>query len=214
MKTAALPIGVFDFALLIFLVIGFVRGRRRGMSQEMMDLFMWLGMVAGASFGYKELGRLMASKLTMDPVTANMIAYVGCALAVAFIFVVIKNAMKDKMAGSDLFGRLEYPLGILSGMIRFFCLVLMAMSLLGARLISKAETDAAVAAQVKDLGSQFFPVMGQIQDDVLVKSFTGPYIRKHLSFAFIEPMQGKGEVPASGPDKPRLKDRYDGVIPK
>ena len=42
MSLDQLPINLFDFVLVAILVIGVLRGRKNGMSEELLSLLMWL----------------------------------------------------------------------------------------------------------------------------------------------------------------------------
>jgi hypothetical protein len=106
----------------------------------------------------------------------------------------LKNALKDKLAGSDIFGRLEYPLGMFSGMVRFLCGLIIVMSLLHAKLITDAEIQKAAKEQLDALGSSFFPSLGEIQRSIFVKSFTGNALdRSVVNIVLIAPSSDKGE---------------------
>jgi uncharacterized membrane protein required for colicin V production len=58
MAKEGVPISWFDFVVLVFVIVGILRGRKRGMSQELLDFFMWIGMVAAGAYAYKPGGRL------------------------------------------------------------------------------------------------------------------------------------------------------------
>jgi len=192
MPKGDLPITWFDLVVVVMVIVGLMRGRKRGMSQELLDLFMWLGMVAAGAFTYPISAAYLRS-FGLSEVLANILAYVGAAAVVAFIFMLLKNALKDKIAGSDIFGRLEYPLGMLSGVVRFLCLLIMALALINAKEITKQERELAEKKQKEELGSSFFPSFGQIQQDIFEKSFCGKPAKEYLGILLIKPGSAKSE---------------------
>jgi hypothetical protein len=124
---------------------------------------------------------------------ANIIVYLGAGAVVAFIILLLKNALKDRLAGSDFFGRLEYPLAMLSGAIRFLCMLVILLACLNAKLITEAEKKAALKEQMDALGSSFFPSMGELQDSIFVNSISGAALKKYGSVVLIKPAGTKGE---------------------
>lgn len=177
---------LFDFIVAVLLVIGLFRGRRRGMSEELLILFQWLAIVGVAGMLYPQVAPLLISA-KFSQLYANVGAYLALAVGVKVVFTLIKKGTGEKLMGADIFGPLEYYLGMLSGMIRWFCMLIVGLSLFGARLYTEAEL-AAIAKEDKDVyGSSFFPRHGEMQVNVFKKSFAGPLIKEHLGFLLIKP---------------------------
>ena len=46
----------FDLVVFVFLVIGVFRGRKRGMSEELLSIFQWLSIVLASANFYRPVG--------------------------------------------------------------------------------------------------------------------------------------------------------------
>jgi uncharacterized membrane protein required for colicin V production len=191
--TSSLPFGWFDALAVIMVVIGVLRGRRRGMSQELLDFLMWLGMAGGGAYVCRQAAPHLMKWTGMSQLSAYLLAYLGTAAVVWFVFMLLKNAFRDKLAGSDFFGRLEYPLGILAGIIRFLCILVMLAALVNAKFQTEEQKAQARKEQEKELGSSFFPTLGDIQDGIFKYSFSGSQLGKHAPFLLIPPCKVEGE---------------------
>jgi uncharacterized membrane protein required for colicin V production len=55
-----LPFNVFDLVLVAVLVAGIFRGRKHGMSQELMLLLKWLVIVIGCAMVYEPVGQMFS----------------------------------------------------------------------------------------------------------------------------------------------------------
>ena len=182
-----LPIGWFDFAVVIVLLVGILRGRKNGMSEELMPFLQWLVILAAGAYFYEPLGVLIVQNAGTSLLFGYIVAYLVLAAAVKGVFTFLKRASKGKLIGSDVFGRGEYYLGMGAGMVRFACGLMLALALLNARLFSYAEVTAMQKFQMKEYGSEFFPTHQTIQQQVFVKSFIGPRIKESLGFLLIKP---------------------------
>jgi hypothetical protein len=105
---------------------------------------------------------------------------------IAAFFALIKKSVGEKLVSSEVFGRSEFYLGMLGGMVRFSCMVITAMALLNARSFNQAEIRADVKYQNDVYGSTFFPKLYTIQSQVFQGSLTGPWIKNNLGFLLIE----------------------------
>src|SRR5882724_5249151 len=110
----------FDVAIVLVLVFGFWRGRKRGMSREALPTGFWLLAVIGAGFGHPLLGDLVQStgyvrRLFGTSLNERTAAYVICYLfIIAVVFTIYSFAAKffrEKVSGSNAFGSGEYYLG-------------------------------------------------------------------------------------------------------
>jgi hypothetical protein len=95
--------------------------------------------------------------------------------------------MEGRLVGSDFFGRSEYYLGMVSGFIRFTCILLTFLAILNARYYTPTEVRAMERFQNDMYGSNFFPTWQTLQSTVFEKSLTGPFIKNNLSFLLIKP---------------------------
>ncbi len=174
-----------DFATLIVLMIGVVRGRKRGMSEELLDTTQWVIIIIAGGLFYHALGDLF-TRPVVSRLACYMISYVGIALVVKVMFVLIKKKLGQKLLEGDVFGRYEYYGGMLAGAVRFGCIYFFALSLLNAPHYS-AEFLAQRAKEVDyNYGSDFFPHPSKMQVTVFEKSMTGQNAKKYLSALMIE----------------------------
>ncbi len=182
-----LPFNMFDFVLLGLLVFGIIRGRKHGMSEELMGLIKWLIIVVACAFLYEPIGQMLANSSPISLLSCYLMVYVSIALLVLGIFALVKHSLGDKLVGSDVFGRAEYYLGMGSGLVRVMCMILAALALLNARYFSNTEVQAMQRFQNDVYGSNFFPGLHSAQTTVFEESLAGPLIKNYLSFLLIKP---------------------------
>ena len=127
-----LPINWFDVMLGVVLCFGLWRGRRNGMSKEVMLVLQWLTLVLVSGIGYPLFAPTYANTLGLGKVASAMLGYCTLALATFLVFYILKGIFVPRLTGSNFFGGGEYYLGMLSGMIRFACMLLAALALLNA----------------------------------------------------------------------------------
>jgi len=194
MNLDKLPINFFDLVLIVVLLTGIARGRKVGMSAELLSLLKWLAILFGCALAYQPIGEAFAQTTgifgTLD---AYRIAYVIAAALILLVFALLKRSLDGKLLGSDVFGRAEYYLGMLSGVLRFTCMLLAVLAVLNARYYSPAEVRAEEKFQNDVYGSHFFPTLQTIQSSVFQKSLTGPWIKENLSFLLIKPTPPGGK---------------------
>ena len=116
-----LPVNAFDLILLAVLTLGVLRGRKHGMSEELMQLVKWLLIVVACAMVYMPIGQWLANSCPFSLLSSFMFAYAGAALLILGIFGLCKHYLGGKLIGSDVFGRSEYYLGMGSGLLRFAC---------------------------------------------------------------------------------------------
>lgn len=181
-----LPVNWFDFAVLIMILLGINKGRKHGMSQEMMICFQWIAIVVAGGYFYRPVGDMLAQTSTIfGRLSCYIAAYVLIGLAVKTIFLLIKKGMGGKLVGSSIFGGAEYYLGMFAGAIRFLCVLMAATALLNARYYSPQEITKAIAFQNNVYGSTFFPELYSVQEQVFKESFVGSLVKKQASFLLI-----------------------------
>ena len=125
--------------------------------------------------------------------TAVFVAgYLTVALLVFMIFVALRRHFGPKLVGSTMFGSSEYYLGMISGAIRYACMMLTALALLNAPIYTAAEIQAKKAYNnrwfgggMKDYKGDFFPTLDEVQASVYKVSLTGPLIRDNLTILLI-----------------------------
>jgi uncharacterized membrane protein required for colicin V production len=182
------PVNLFDVVLLIAAITGILQGRKHGMSGELLRLLKWIAIIAGCTFAYEPVGRSLGQVTDMfDPLAGYITAYIIVGVLIFLLFTGLKRNMGDKVVGSDIFGHGEYYLGMGSGLVRAFCVLLAALAILNARSFSKKEIQDEEKYQHDLYGSDFFPTLHSVQSSVFEKSFTGPYIKQYLGFLLIQP---------------------------
>jgi uncharacterized membrane protein required for colicin V production len=175
-----LPFNYVDVIIVVLLIAGIFRGRKRGMSEELLTFVQWLIIVFVGGQLYLPGGRLLSQMAPLSILTCNVIAYVTFAIVVKTIFTQIQRACGEKLLGSNFFGVSEYYLGMLAGMIRFGCVILMVMALFNARLITDQERAETAKMQSKNFEGISFPTFGSIQQSILFESFNGKQVKEHL----------------------------------
>src|SRR2546429_261292 len=190
MSLDKLPINLFDLALVGLLVAGIYRGRKHGMSEELMLLLKWLVIVFACAAIYEPLGQLFSQTTGLFGLLSSYLAaYVVVALLVIGVFALLKHSVGGKLLGSDIFGRSEYYLGMASGFVRFSCILLAAMALLNSRYYTPMEVRAMEKFQDDVYGSNYFPTLHSVQAVVFERSLAGAWIKKNLDFLLIKPTE-------------------------
>ena len=185
-----LPVNLFDVVVLVVLALGIFRGRKHGMSEELLSLVKWLAILFGCAALYQPGGELISQFTGMfGLLSCYLMAYVAGILLLFLLFTGIKRVLGGKLLGSDIFGRAEYYLGMGSGLVRFSCILLAALALLNARYFSPTEVRAMEKFQDDVYGSNFFPTLHTVQSTVFDKSLTGPWIKENLGFLLIKPTE-------------------------
>jgi uncharacterized membrane protein required for colicin V production len=204
MSLDQLPINFFDAVLIAVLLAGIAQGRKHGMSEELLSMIQWLIILFGCAVIYEPLGQIIGQFTNMfGRLSCYLVAYVGGALLVLLVFTAIKRSIGGKLLGSDIFGRSEYYLGMMSGLVRCTCILLAALALLNARYFSPTEVRAMEKFQDDVYGSNFFPTLHSLQSTVFDRSLTGPWIKENLGFLLIK---------STEPEKRELHQK-DAVLP-
>jgi uncharacterized membrane protein required for colicin V production len=181
-----MPFNWFDVAIVLFLGLGIQRGRKHGMSQEIILVLKWLAIVVLGGFGYSVIGDTLSDNSVFTHLAAYLMAYIVIALGITVAFWAITKMANGKLVGSDVFGSMEYYLGMIAGLVRYACILVFGLALLNARLYSQKEIADDLAFQNDVYGSDFFPKLYTIQDDVFKNSFVGPHIHDELGFLLIK----------------------------
>jgi hypothetical protein len=205
---ANLPINWFDILVVVMLMLGYARGRKHGMSKELMLVMKWLAVVLVSAIAYEPLGLWLDSTLQFGKLASFLIAYVLTAVFILLVFAYLNSTLGSKLAGSDAFGKGEFYLAMPAGMLRFACVLLAVMALLNARLYRTAEIKEMERFQMDNYGSEFFPTLSSIQSSVFEQSFLGPRIKKYMSFLLIKPT-----FPDAGQQKNTASSRREFTLP-
>ena len=186
-----LPINWFDVTLGAVLFFGLWRGRRNGMSKEALPVFQWLTLILASGMCYPLFAPTYANTLGTGKVASAMLGYCTLALATLLVFYILKGIFVPRLTGSNFFGGGEYYLGMVSGMIRFACILVAVLALLNAPFYTTADVKAHNAYVQRWFGGglysgNFFPDVNTIQEQVFKTSLTGPYLKKYLGTLLIE----------------------------
>ncbi len=212
MNFAGFSLTWFDCLLLGALIFGVVRGRKRGMSEELLDVLQWLCIIVFGAYLHAPLGRMLAGSAGIGLLLATVVGYVVVGLTVMLIFGNIKRAVGEKLLHADAFGRFEYYLGMTAGALRCFCVVLFWTALLHAKQTTAAELAATAKMQQDNFGSISFPTLGSLQNTVFRESPTGKFIAKHLADQLIPPIPVRGGVPRADTPARRQQRDIDAVL--
>src|SRR5947208_9544599 len=134
-----MPFNWFDIAILLFLGLGVSRGRKHGMSQEVILVLKWAAIIIVGGLGYGVVGEVISDNTFFTRLSAYLVAYAVIALGITVVFWAITKMAKGKLVGSDVFGGGEYYLGMIAGLVRYICILIFGLALLNARLYSPKE---------------------------------------------------------------------------
>lgn len=190
MTIAGVTITGFDFLFAGLLVFGVFRGRKRGMSEELLDVFQWLTIVVVCALVYDPLGRTISRTTGLALFYGYVIAYGFSAVLIKLGFAAVKRAVGEKLVHADTFGNFEYYLGMLAGALRYICIAVFCLSFLNAKYISDAERAATAQMQRENFGSISFPTIGSMQQTIFVESWSGRFIAKHVEDQLMRPASG------------------------
>jgi uncharacterized membrane protein required for colicin V production len=170
----------FDVIVVVWLIIGLLRGRKRGMSQELLPTLQWLGIVIVCGMFYWSLSPLVHQYAQFGTLWSNITAYFLIAVGIHLIYMWFKQMLGTKLVEKDPFGRAEFYLGMMAGVVRFGCILLVALSLMNSYVETAAELAQTEKFQKDNFSDIRFPTYGEFQQDVLFKSFTGNLVETQL----------------------------------
>ncbi|MBM3878194.1 MAG: CvpA family protein [Verrucomicrobia bacterium] len=186
----------FDLAVAAVLLYGVYRGRRNGMSEELLPLLQWLLILVVGSYTYALFGDFLHLASGLHPNFCRAAVYALDALLIKWLCDCARHGLGDKLVSSDVFGQSEYVFGMAAGALRHACRLVFFMALISAPYISEAKRAANARMQRENFGVITFPTFGSIQHAVLRESWTGRLVTRHLSNLLIE------SVPTPGRSQP------------
>jgi|SRR6266478_3849759 len=175
----------FDLCVLALLIVGIVVGRKRGMSVELLSVLQWLVIVVVAAMASGPFGKMLAEFSGLSPVFTYITAYLLVAIALKLVFVVIRRMAGEKLVSGEMFGRFEYYLGMVAGLIRFGCMIIFFLALMNAKQVTKAELAAQLKHQQDWAGSIYFPPFGSVQQAIFEESLSGRTVKQYLTAQLI-----------------------------
>ena len=206
LTTDKLPFNWFDGAVLVVLGFGIFRGRKNGMTKEVLPMLQWVCTIIVCGLGYEMAGAIFINTFQMDKTASYILGYLMLTLVVYFVFMLLKNSLTPRLTGSNIFGSSEYYLGMISGMIRYACLIIFALAFLNAPYYSAKDIADAKAFNARWFGGgeegysgNFFPSLQQVQEGVFKSSLIGPCVTNYLGVLMIQQVQPV--VPPAPPKK-------------
>jgi uncharacterized membrane protein required for colicin V production len=170
----------FDMFVVAWLILGLFRGRKRGMSQELLPLLQWAGIVIAGGLLYLPFSVPIRQYAQFNALWSVIAAYLLIAVAIHLLYLWFKQMFGEKLAQKDIFGRGEFYLGMMAGTARFACILMVALALMNSRVETAAELAKTEKFQKDYFSDVRFPTYGEFQQDVLFKSFSGNWIQSHL----------------------------------
>ena len=182
-----------DLVIVVLLIVGMVHGRKRGASLELLDVIKWMVVVVAGAVLYRPVGDFLASTTPLTHLLSYIVVYVFTMLVTLYTFAAIKTSVGEKILTSDAFGDGEYYLGIFAGFTRYFCVILVVLSLINARHYQPHEANARIESQMYNFGMVFFTMPG-FQKEVFQQAMLGRLTQDYLSLALIEPTPSDDNV--------------------
>ena len=198
-----------DMLVVVLLLVGIWRGKKRGMSEELLDIIKWALIVVVAGFLYEPSGRWLATFNVFSLFACYLCAYLFIALAIYLSVAFVRQKIGAKLVGSDVFGCAEYYLGMAGGCFRYACIILVCMAFLNARYYSPEEKQAKIKYHEDNFGTQMFPTLPALQDSVFDRSLAGRTTHDYLHIMLIRPT-APGDTSLS--DERAIARRREGAI--
>ncbi|HMJ65299.1 MAG TPA: CvpA family protein [Candidatus Binatia bacterium] len=176
-----------DLAIVLLVVTGIVRGRKRGMSEELLDIIKWVAVLTAVAFILRPAGEMLAVSTMFSLLSCYVFVYTIIVVLMKLIFGFVRRQIGDKLVSSDFFGSAEYYLGMVAGAFRYLCVIVVAMAFLNARYYSPEEIAADAAFQQNNFGDIRFPTLANLQSQVFTRSALGSVTREFVPFLLIPP---------------------------
>jgi hypothetical protein len=201
-----LPFGWFDVAFVLILAFGLFRGRKNGMTKEIIPMFQWIVTVIACGLGYEIVGQLLDNLSGWGKLPCYLLGYFIVMFVVYLCFLLVKKLFMERLTGSNFFGTGEYYLGMISGMIRYACLMLVALALLNAPYYTAGDIIKSKAYAARWFGGglysgNFFPTLQSVQEEVFKNSLIGPLIKNYLGVLLINSVSAGADEQKPAPKK-------------
>lgn len=185
----------FDLLVACWLVLGLIRGYKRGISEELLRVTPWMSIVAVAGTYHEDWGAKLAQKAAVSLTWGMVLAYAGIVVGHLLFFYLLRKLAGEKLVESHSFGRTERVLGMLSGAVRYACMALVCLAFVNAPSYTAAELAAAWRkVPPADRGRIRTPTFAQIQELSMYSSCTGQFARERLATFLITPAAKPPEV--------------------
>ena len=187
-----------DIAILAVVIAGIFRGRKRGMSEDLLDVIKWVTILVAAAFVMRPAGQMLAEASVFSLLSCYIFIYTLIVLGLKLFFGFIRKRIGDKLVSSDFFGSAEYYLGMVAGAFRYLCVIVVALAFINARYYSPEEIAEDARVQQNNFGDIRFPTWASFQDKVFNRSASGAMARDFVPFCLIP--QTAPETKALGKD--------------
>jgi len=196
-----------DGIVAALLVFGIFRGRKHGMTQELLPTLQWLTIVIVAGLFYDALAIVIFKNTSgaFNHLWSNITAYLLIAFAIHLFFLWLKQNIGEKLTGSDSFGTSEYYLGMLAGLFRYASIIVVAFA--HSHVYTTAELAETEKMQSKNFEGIRFPTYGTVQHALLTESITGKLVQTYLSHVLI-----RTGPPTASPASETLARKHEDTI--
>lgn len=167
------PVSWFDISVLILMLIGFIHGRRNGISVELLDVTKWLTVIVLGNLYYRPFGDWFATRAGITHNYADLFMYIAIMMAVLSGFELIKKVAHGKLFSKAFFGKMETRFGMVAGTVRYLCYIFIGIVILNTPIYGPHELAVPLA---------------KIQQQVIYNSVTGLFVRQHFPDSLIEPV--------------------------
>ena len=174
-----------DIAILAVVIAGIFRGRKRGMSEELLDVIKWVVILVAAAFITRPAGEMLAQASVFSLLSCYIFIYTLIVVGLKLFFGFIRKRIGDKLVSSDFFGSAEYYLGMVAGAVRYLCVIIVVFAFVNARYYSPEEIAADAQFQQNNFGDIRFPTWAALQDKVFNHSVSGAMARDFVPFCLI-----------------------------
>ena len=186
-------LGWLDLIALALLVMALLRGKQRGMSEELLPLLKWLVILILGSQAYEIVGQLVHDVSGIDLAYCRVGFYLLQALVVSWAFNALKHAVGDKILTADAFGKSEFVLGMLGCALKYTCILLFCLALVHSIYTNEEKKAANAKMQQESFGNINFPTIATLKDDAFIRSFLGPYIERYAHNLLLQPVTPTGQ---------------------
>ena len=207
MKMTHFSISWVDFAILLVLAIGIIRGRKRGISEELLDIIKWVAILTAVAFIHRPAGEMLASSSVFSLLSCYIFVYTLIVVFFKLFFGFIRKQVGDKLVSSDFFGSAEYYLGMVAGAFRYLCVTIVVLAFINARYYSPEEIQADVDFQKNNFGDISFPTLKTLQNEVFNHSFLGMATRDFVPFLLIPSTPPETKDLRNGNNVARARER-------
>jgi uncharacterized membrane protein required for colicin V production len=197
-----------DLVILLVLITGIARGRKRGMSEELLDIIKWASVLAAVAFLHRPMGEMLAiSTSVFSLLSCYIFVYAMIIIVLKVVFGLLRKQIGDKLVSSDFFGGAEYYLGMLAGGVRYACVTIIVLAFLNARYYSPEEIQADANFQASNFGDIRFPTLAGLQNEIFTRSFFGVATRDFTPFFLIPPTPPETKGLGGGNNVVRARER-------